>query len=381
MLIIAYIGALTAPMNMMKVPAVAPALMPALGIDTGGIGLLMSAYTLTGVIFALPAGAIARKFGYKNAGLLALAISLIGDVVSCFAMDFGLMMFARVLEGIGLCMLNIIVVSTAYAWFPPEKRGVAVGFSCTNVALAACVGQPILAAIGDAFGYIATWWFAAAFNLLGLLLFLFFKNPPFTDEENKLSKVPMFKIIGQHKQIILLFVLFTLHNFCIMGYLNSFTSTYLVEGFGLNMGAASLYMAGAALCTCIFMPIVGKIADRYGRRKPLLIVGAVSGLILGILFFSVPNLVFIAVLCVLIGLESACIVSTSQGVGPMILGDPELASVSSSFFTFGQNIGQFVGPTVFGMAIAAIGWQSTAWFIMVPAFLINLVIAALVKIK
>lgn len=381
MLIVAYIAALTAPVNMMKVPAVAPALMGVLQVDTGGIGFLMSAYTLTGVILALPAGAIARKFGYRNAGLIALAFSLVGSCVGCFYMDYTALMVCRIFEGIGLCMLNIVLVSTAYTWFPPEKRGLTVGISCTNVALAACVVQPILAALGDNFGLNATWYFTAGFTIVGTILFLLYKNPASADADPALKKIPMFKVIGQHKTIILFFVLFTLHNFCIVGALNNFMPTYLVEGYGMSMGVASLYMALIAGCTVIFMPLVGKISDKIGREKIFLIVGSVCGIIIACFIFSTPPIPIIIILCVLAAIESACIVGIAQTAGPKVLGSPELAPVSSSFLTFGQNIGQFLGPMVFGMSIAAIGWQSSAWFIMVPAFAINLIVALIVKIK
>lgn len=202
MLIVTYLAAFSAPLNMFKVPAVAPALIATFGIDASGIGLLMSAYTLTGVVLALPAGAIARKIGYKQTSLIALGISIVGAAIGCFASDMNMLLLSRVFEGIGLCMMGVTGISIVVGYFPVEERGRAMGFFVTYMALAACLGPLILSAVGENYGFKMVWYVCLVFTVLMTLVFLVvLKNPEIPEDEKNLPRINMFKVIAENKQI------------------------------------------------------------------------------------------------------------------------------------------------------------------------------------
>ena len=382
MLIVTYLAAFSAPLNMFKVSAVAPALIQAYGIDSSGIGLLMSAYTLTGVVLALPAGAIARKIGYKQTSLLALGVSIVGAALGCFAGDMNTLLASRVFEGIGLCMMGVTGISIVVGYFPVEKRGRAMGFFATYMALAGCIGPLVLSVVGENFGFKTVWYVCLVFTVLMTLIFLVvLKNPEVPEDEKDMPRINMFKVFAENKQLWLLVVVFTIHNFVVVGVINNFASTYLNTVFGVSMSTAGLLSAVTAVCATLSMIVVGNLSDRLHTRKKFIVFGVVLGLIASIFIYSVNSLAGCIVFMIVAGIEGGCIPCMCQTAGPEILEKRQLAPVSQAFLSFGQNIGQFLGSAIFGVAAATIGWTVAGWAILVPLFAIALVIALLMKIK
>ena len=382
MLAVTYLAAFSAPFNMFKVPAVAPALIAAYGIDSSGIGLLMSAYTLTGVVLALPAGAIARKIGYKQTSLIALCVSIVGAAIGCFAADMATLLVSRVFEGIGLCMMGVTGISIVVGYFPIEKRGRAMGFFATYMALAGCVGPLLLSVIGENFGFKTVWYVCLVFTVVATLVFLLvLKNPEVPEDEKDMPRINMFKVFAENKQLWLLVIVFTIHNFVVVGVINNFASTYLVSTFGISMSLAGLLSAVTAVCATLSMVVVGSLSDRWHTRKKFVVFGVVLGLIAPIFIYSVNSLAGCIAFMIVAGIEGGCIPCMCQTAGPEILEKRQLAPVSQAFLSFGQNVGQFLGSAIFGVAAATIGWTMSGWVILVPLFAIALVVALLMKIK
>lgn len=382
MLVIIYLAAFSAPLNNFKVAALAPALIGYFGINADGIGFLMSAYTLTGVVLAFPAGGIARKLGYKRTSLIALVISIVGALMGCLAENMTVLLVSRVLEGVGLCTMGVTGISLVCGYFPLEKRGRALGVFTTYMALASCIGLPGMGALGDAMGFRFVWWVCLAFTVATtILLALFLKDPELEEDAADEPKMNMFKVIAQNKQLWLLCISFAIHNFIVVGVINNFATTYLTGKFGISMGLAGVIAAISALAAVLTMIIVGNLSDRFHTRKKFIVAGLVIGLVAAACYYWTDNFAFIIFITILAGIEGGAIPCMCQTTGPEILGSAKLAPVSQAFLSFGQNVGQFLGSAVFGMATVAIGWTYAGWAILVPLFIIALIAAIALKVK
>lgn len=54
--------------------------------------------------------------------MLAIAIAFFGAIVGLIAPSFELLMFSRVIEGVGVGMISVVAPSAIAMWFPPEKE-------------------------------------------------------------------------------------------------------------------------------------------------------------------------------------------------------------------------------------------------------------------
>jgi len=154
-LALVYFGSLAAPLNQFKIPPVMGVLMSEFGLTLASAGMLMSIFALIGVILALPSGFIMGRIGIKNTGLAALIFLMGGGALGATAESVPVLMVSRFLEGVGMCLMSIVAPTALAAWFPPHKRGLALGLWGTWVPVASILAFAAAPAISSTGGWSA----------------------------------------------------------------------------------------------------------------------------------------------------------------------------------------------------------------------------------
>jgi DHA1 family inner membrane transport protein len=149
-------------------------LLPEIAIDLGvnipSAGLLVSGYAI-GVAVGGPVLVIATtRMAKKNALLLFMAIFIVGHVLSAVAFSYTFLMASRIVAaGCHASFLGLAaVVATSAAPKGLGQRAVAkvwLGFSAASL-----IGVPSATALGQAFGWRATFWALAAAGVVSLAL-------------------------------------------------------------------------------------------------------------------------------------------------------------------------------------------------------------------
>lgn len=126
-LAVAYIASVAAPLSQSKVPPVMPVLMEAFNLSLTSTGMLMSVFAITGFILALPAGLILQRLGLRVTSLIAMGCLVIGSALGALSTTTGLLLFSRVVEGVGMGLIAVVAPAAIAMWFPPKKRGTPMG--------------------------------------------------------------------------------------------------------------------------------------------------------------------------------------------------------------------------------------------------------------
>jgi len=166
-------------MGMMMVAIIVPAfpkMVEALGVSEQSIGLLITAYTLPGFLFAPLAGIMADRFGRKR--LLVPSLILFGILGgSCaLAPDFNTLLILRVLQGIAGAPLIGVTGAIIGDLFSGQKRAEAMGLNTTVM----YVGYIVYPLVGGALASLAwNYPFLPFFIAIALgLVVLVFLHPP-----------------------------------------------------------------------------------------------------------------------------------------------------------------------------------------------------------
>ena len=118
-----------------------PTIMAALDITSyDTIIWVTSAYLLAYAVPLLVSGRLGDRFGTKNLYIAGLAVFTAASLWCGLSGSIGMLIAARVVQGIGAALLTPQTLSTITRIFPPERRGVALSMWGATAGIATLVG-------------------------------------------------------------------------------------------------------------------------------------------------------------------------------------------------------------------------------------------------
>ena len=114
-----------------------------LGITDAQVSLLLgSAFALVYGIAGIPLGLLADRTSRRNLIFLGVLVWSVGTLACGLSHTFGQLFSARILVGLGEAVLSPAAISLISDYFPPSRRGTAVGFFLSGIAMG--IGAAIL---------------------------------------------------------------------------------------------------------------------------------------------------------------------------------------------------------------------------------------------
>ena len=362
-------GSVAAVIAQFAAPPLMPLLMAEFGIDLAQASTLMSVFSVTGLVLALPAGVILGRFGPVVTGAVALGSVVLGSAMGALAPDYAILLASRLVQGVGVGLIGVTAPAVVAAAFPPERRGTPMGIWATWMPLGGLLMYnvaPVLAALG---GWQAAWWFAGAVGLAALVLWVVVLatglparpgpeavpagDPGAVRPGGRLAAVPLRAALAG-RDIWLLAAAFGMFALA-MGGFSTFLPTFLTSEGGYDLAAASRTSSLVLLGSLLGSLGSGFLSDRIGSRRR---VYTGAGLLLAGLWVLpyVAGPALVPVLLLAIGLGSGALPAGIFASAPEAMKDPRLAGAGMAALMVGQNGGMVVGPVLFGALVTATGW-------------------------
>lgn len=121
-----------------------PVIMGTLGADIDVAEWVLTGYMLSMASILPAAGWLSERFGYKKVYFLSLFVFTVGSFMCGSSSTIEELIFWRVIEGFGCGMLLPVGMAIVSDVFPPEQRGMALGFwsiaSAASVSLGPTIG-------------------------------------------------------------------------------------------------------------------------------------------------------------------------------------------------------------------------------------------------
>ena len=258
----------------------APKFKEALGLTSFQQALLVAVPVVVGSLGRIPVGALTDRFGgrimFPLVSLttivpvlylgLAGHTSLAGLLVGGFFLGVGGTTFA-----VGVPFVN--------AWFPPERRGLAIGVFGTGMggtAISALTTVKLANAGGTATPFVVTAVVLAVYAVLSALLL---RDAP----GRAVPSEPLSRRLGATLRLRVTWLASALYAVAFGGYVafSVYLPAYLKTAYGLAQADAANRMAGFVLLAVLMRPVGGWLSDRLGAVKVLavslgvVVVGAV----------------------------------------------------------------------------------------------------------
>jgi DHA2 family multidrug resistance protein len=138
------IGTFMAVLDATIVDVALPKIMSTFGIPIDTAKWVATAYLLVLAVMLPTSGWIADRFGYKKTYTTALILFTLGSLLCSLSWNETALILFRVVQGMGAGLLMPVGMAIVTREFPPQKRGVALGF--WSIAAAASVS------LGPTFG-------------------------------------------------------------------------------------------------------------------------------------------------------------------------------------------------------------------------------------
>jgi len=120
-----------------------PKIMAAFGADVDKVEWVMTAYLLVFAVMLPTSGWVADHWGYKRTYIGALFVFTLGSFLCGLSWDEDALIAFRVIQGVGAGFLMPVGMAIVTREFPPEKRGIALGFWSISAAASVSLGPLI----------------------------------------------------------------------------------------------------------------------------------------------------------------------------------------------------------------------------------------------
>ena len=146
------IGTFMAVLDATIVNVALPKIMATFGVDIDKVEWVITAYMLVFAVMLPTSGWVADHLGYKRTYFAALALFTLGSLLCGLAWDENVLIIFRVVQGTGAGFMMPVGMAIVTREFPPEQRGVALGFwgiaAAASVSLGPLVGGYLVDNIG-----------------------------------------------------------------------------------------------------------------------------------------------------------------------------------------------------------------------------------------
>ncbi len=340
-----------------KLPPVLPLLLASYHWDRTLAGGMMAIYALVGLLFSIPIGHALQRRGTFYPLLAALAILLLGDVLTLAVPQNGwLVLAARGLEGVGYALGGIAGPALANRSAAQRDLGFVIGLTAGWIP----AGQ--LAATGLAV-VLPNWqalWIAGALATCAMALWSVALRHHSVLAAPAVGTPQRIKPTAQQRSELYLtggiFLLWSMQYFAYVTWLPQ----YLVEVVGLGVGATAASYALPPTMIIIFNLVTGALLGRGVSLPLMLTCGLLSQSaiwwLIPLSHGSAAGLASLIVYGIGAGVTPACLFALPA----TILGRAG-APTAFGYMMAGRNTGVFLGPILLAEITKTLGGWSAAW--------------------
>lgn len=316
------------------------------GVSAVALGILSSMYFYPYAFLQIPVGVLSDTVGARKVIIFFSTIAAIGCAFFASAVSYEMMVFGRLLIGIGasgVYVPSLKILSKVY----PGKYATSLGVLFAIGNLGAMFSSYPFALSVSTLGWRETFYIIFIFNIILIILFFYYYFEK--GESGESLQFEDLRILIKNRNIWLLNSMTFLRYGALMSYQGLWGGPYIIEVYNASRDFAGLILLFVGLGSLFGAPILGFLSDKIGSRKKILVVGgvgfSVSWLFLAFrtYFMSTSELIF-----------SSFIMGFFGGAGPAAyaLTKESFPSKITGFASSFLNIFPFIGAASFQILLS-----------------------------
>lgn len=346
----------------MGVTSIAPAfpsIARALDVSTNQIGLLITFFTLPGIIFTPIFGILADRFNRKIILVPSLFLFGIAGTACALADTFEMLLLLRALQGVGSAALGVLNLTLIGDLYLGNDRATVMGYNGSVLS----IGTALYPAIGGALAILG-WSYPFYLSLIALpvgLFVLFFLRQESEDNGMEIKfYLKEIKAALLSKTVIGLFACMFFTFIILYGGYITFFTILLDEKFSKTSFAIGTILSGSSLVTAVTSAQLGKLTARFDEST-LIKAAATLYFLIFLIIPSIDNIWYFALPIALFGVAQGMnipsILNLLTGYAPK-----EFRAAFLSINWMVMRIGQAFGPYILGVLYLSVSLEGTFYF-------------------
>ncbi len=244
------------------------------------IGLLFASFGVTLLTLSVPMGAISDRIGRKGPMIFGLALLAISTLAFAYAESLPMLFAARLVQGAADGMTWIVGFAMIADLYGPEERGRAMGLVMAGSSLGIIIGPVLGGWLYQIGGIRLPFLIVAAMAVVDLIVFAVVA--PRTKGSG--ASAPMRRVLTHRPVAITALVVIAGGGTIAM--LEPVIPLVMRIRLGLGPAAIGTLFGIAAVASTTMHPIYGRLSDRWGARRLMMIGMIASALVLPLLNFA-----------------------------------------------------------------------------------------------
>lgn len=218
------------------------------------------------------------SFDRKKALIFIYTGFILGTIACGLSPNYYALVGARIFTGMFGGILGALVLSIVSDAVPVERRSTAMGVVTAAFSVASVLGVPGGLYFANLYNWHTPFFILAGLSTL-ILIGVFFVVPSIKEHLGAPKKSPLDLIVmlinspSQQKALLFMFLL-VMGQFSII----PFITPYMINNVGLSQAQIPLiYLVGGSV-TIFSSPLIGRLADRFGRQR-IFLFGAVFSIL------------------------------------------------------------------------------------------------------
>jgi MFS transporter, ACDE family, multidrug resistance protein len=253
---------LMAVMGVASITPAFPAIVERFDLEYKKIGLLITFFTLPGIILTPFLGILADRFGRKTILVPALFLFALGGFACSQAESYQSLLMFRLIQGIGGASLGSLNVTLIGDIFAKEQRATAMGYNASVLS----IGTAAYPAMGGALALLG-WNYPFFFPLLaipaGLLVIFALDLPSNHSGEDFSTYLKQAAKTIARREVLMLFILNILTFIILYGSYLTYIPLVMKERMASNTFIIGLIMSASSLTTALTSARLGKLSKRF----------------------------------------------------------------------------------------------------------------------
>jgi EmrB/QacA subfamily drug resistance transporter len=314
-LFVATLGSFLTPFMASSVIVALPSIAQGLSMKVITMSWVSTAYLLAAAAFSVPFGRASDIYGRKRLFMWGMVLNCLTSLVAACAQSSGVLIAARVFQGISGAMIFTLGMTIVTSVFPPEKRGRALGIIIAAVYIGLSVGPVIGGFLTNQLGWRSIFLANVLVGIVVVIVTLWKLKPEWADARGErfdyagsviyvislallmygLSEIPAplaYALVGLGVLGLVAFALvegrvehpvfeikllrqnraFLFSNLAaLINYSATFGTTFLMSLYlhyikGFSAQTAGFILVSQPLVQAIFSPMAGRLSDRLEPR-------------------------------------------------------------------------------------------------------------------